>query len=409
MGAAVAGGALYYRGERPVNVAVFLGVTVGIQWLLLTWALLLWAAQGFRAAASRTLASLFDAVGRALAGIIEHLSGEERQRLRGDAAALRSLAGRNSDLLRWPPLIALQRFGVAWNLGVLGALLLRVLATDVAFGWESTWATGPHGMHSLASGLAAPWTWFAPGACPTLDQVERTWFHYQSGMVELDRSSASAWWTWLAGAIATYGLLPRALLLAWSAAKLRGCIRRVSFSEPRHKAAWMRLAGPVVRGSAGTPVEALSHAAAAALAKARQNEPGCLLLAAPLLEHRPDIERWVQTQLGWKVAHVGSIEPDFPSGNRQELDQLSTALKAAPRWIVAVPAPFTSFAAFSQVLDGIKRSGRNGAKSDGFILVVARNSAGTTAEAPDEGWLRYWRDYLREEAPDVAVFPYSPA
>ena len=220
-GAAVAGGALYYRGERPVNVAVFLGVTVGIQWLMILWAALLWLARGFRASASRTLAGLFDAIGRSLAGALEHLSGEERQRLRGDAAALRHLAGRNSELLRWPPLIALQRFGVAWNLGVLAALLLRVLATDVAFGWESTWAKGPETTHAIAAALASPWTWIAPEACPTIEQVEQSWFHYQSGMTALDRNAAAAWWTWLVGMILTYGLLPRAILLGWIAAKLR--------------------------------------------------------------------------------------------------------------------------------------------------------------------------------------------
>src|SRR6478735_2330184 len=226
-GVLVAGGALYYRGERPVNVAVFIGVTVGVQWLLLLWVGLLWISGGFRAAASRTLVALFDSMGRALAGTMEHLSGDERQRLRGDAAALRNLAGRNSDLLRWPPLIAVQRFGVSWNLGVLAALLLRVLATDVAFGWESTWATRPDTAHHIAAGLAAPWTWFAPNACPTLQQVERSWFHYQSGMTAMDRTSAAAWWTWLVGVIVTYGLLPRALLLGWSIAKLRGCLHRV--------------------------------------------------------------------------------------------------------------------------------------------------------------------------------------
>jgi hypothetical protein len=405
-GTVVAGGALYYRGERPVNVAVFLGVTVGVQWLLLLWAGMLWVAGGFRAAASRTLAAFFDAIGRWLAAAMEHLSGEERQSLRGDAAALRNLAGRNSDLLRWPPLIALQRFGVAWNLGVLAALLLRVLATDVAFGWESTWAKGPGTTHAIAAALAAPWTWFAPAACPTLEQVEQSWFHYQSGMTALDRNAAAAWWTWLVGVIVTYGLLPRLLLLGWSAAKLRGCLHRVSFDEPRHKAAWMRLAGPVVRGTLSSDEPHLTHASTAVLASARKNEPGCLLVSTPLADARGEIEQWVQAQLGWKLAHGGTIEPDFPSGNEAELNRLAAALPQAPRWIIAVPAPFTAFAAFCQVLDTIARSARNGGKNEGYVLVVTREPDGCAA-APDEGWLRYWRDFLREEAPDVAVFAFS--
>ncbi len=405
-GAIVAGSALYYRGERPVNVAVFLGVTIGIQWLMLLWALIVWMARGFRAATSRTLSALFESLGRGLAGVLEHLSGEERQRLRGDAAALRHLAGRNADLLRWPPLIALQRFGVAWNLGVLAALLLRVLATDVAFGWESTWAKGPGTTHAIARTLAVPWTWFAPEACPTLEQVERSWFHYQSGMPALDRNAAAAWWTWLVGAIVTYGFLPRALFLGWTVAKLRGCLRRVSFEEPRHKAAWMRLAGPVVRGTRGTDESQLAHAATAALADARKNEPGCLLISTPLVDTRAEVAQWVQTQLGWKLAYNGTIEPDFPSGNDRELQHLGASLAQAPRWIIAVPAPFTTFAAFSQVLDSIARSAGNGAGNEGYVLVVGRDAAGRAA-APDPEWFRYWRDFLREDSPTVAVFAFN--
>jgi hypothetical protein len=118
------------------------------------------------------------------------------------------------------------------------------------------------------------------------------------------------------------------------------------------------------------------------------------------------VERWVEAQLGWKLAHGGTIEPDFPSGNVEELSRLASALREAPRWIIAVPAPFTSFAAFSQVLDAIARAGLNGAKTEGYVLVVGRDVNGHVA-APDEGWTRYWRDFLREERPNVAVFPFT--
>jgi hypothetical protein len=170
----------------------------------------------------------------------------------------------------------------------------------------------------------------------------------------------------------------------------------------------MRLAGPVVRGTRSADEPHLAHASGAVLAAARKNEPGCLLVSAPLADARSEIEQWVQAQLGWKLAHGGTIEPDFPSGNEAELNRLAVALPQAPRWLIAVPAPFTSFAAFSQVLDTIARSAGNGGKSEGYVLVVTREPDGHAAP-PDEGWLRYWRDFLREEAPDVAVFAYDRA
>jgi len=41
------------------------------------------------------------------------------------------------------------------------------------------------------------------------------------------------------------------------------------------------------------------------------------------------------------------------------------------------------------------------------VLVVTREPGGH-ATAPDEGWFRYWRDFLREEAPNIAVFAFTP-
>src|SRR4030095_7188610 len=106
-------------------------------------------------------------------------------RIHGQAAALRHLAGRNGQLLLWPPILALQGFGIAWNVGVIAALLLRMVFTDIAFGWESTWVKSPEVPHALVRDFPLPWTWFLPEACPTLDQMNQTWFRYASGIKEL--------------------------------------------------------------------------------------------------------------------------------------------------------------------------------------------------------------------------------
>ncbi len=393
-GFAVANAALFYAGSTPVNVLVFLAVTVGVQWLLLLWGAFVWISSGFRHASARVLVAITDSAGRWLAAVLEHLPGEQRMRLRGEAAALRHLAGRNGELLRWPPFIALQHFGVAWNAGALAALLLRVLATDVAFGWESTWANGPGGMHTVAHAVSAPWRWFAPGACPTLAQVEHSQFRYAKGLTAFDETASAAWWPWLAGAIVVYGLLPRAALLLWFASRQRRALSRVSFDEPRHKTVWHRLTGPVVRSESSPHHDTASGAPAAALAKARTSEPGSILIASVLAAAREPIEQWITSQLGWRVVGIEEVEIDFPSGNAAALARIGSA----PRWIVAVPAPFTAFSAFAQFLNLLASTG----KVEGYVLVVGRDGT-----APSDEWVRYWRDFLRTEAPGVAVLGFT--
>jgi len=394
-GFVVANGALFYAGQAPVNVLVFLAVTVGVQWVMLLWAAFVWISRGAREASSRALVVMADHAGRWLAALLEHLPGEQRARLRGEAAALRNLAGRNGELLRWPPLIALQSFGVMWNVGVLAALLLRVLATDVAFGWESTWSRGPGGMHTVAQTLSAPWHWFAPSASPTLTQVELSQFRYQEGIAGLDRAATAAWWPWLAGVIAVYGLLPRAVLLSWFTSRQRRTLQRVSFDEPRHKAAWRRIAGPVVKTEGSAHDDLAGQGLKTALAKARTTEPGGVLIASNLAAAREPIVHWVSAQLGWRVTAVEEVQIDFPSAN----DDALVRIGAVPRWLIAVPARFTAFAAFAQFLEAL---GKAGTAKEGYVLVV-----GPDATAPEEDWVRYWRDVLRAEAGNVAVIEFT--
>ncbi len=407
LGFIVAGGALYYHGTRPVNVAVFLAITVGIQWLFLAWSLLLILSQGFRSASERLLARLGESVGEAVAGALEHLSAQQRMRMRAEAATLRQLAGRNLQLLRWPPWIAFQGFGIAWNFGVLAALLARVVFTDVAFGWESTAAQSPGGMHALARALAAPWTWFAPGACPTLAQVEHSWFHYQSGVAALDRMATASWWPWLVGVVIFYGLLPRTALWIFFWTRLRAGLRGLTFEEPRHKAAWYRLAGRIIHADRARHEDGIPIGASGTPDALPKADSGCLLVAAPLAGAKNEIEHWVQSNLGWRLACSEVVEIDFPSGNDPALTRLSTALAEAPRWLIAVPAPFTAFSAFTQFVNRITERDKTSGSSKGFVLVVALDEAGKP-KAPDTEWGRYWGDFLRAENTGCVTFSFTP-
>jgi hypothetical protein len=406
LGFSVAMGALYYSGSRPVNVAVFLAVTVFVQWALMIWALIVWISRGFRQSAGRALVRLAATVGTWLAGATDQLPGEQRMRIKGEAAALRHLAGRNGELLRWPPLIALQGFGIAWNVGVIAALLLRMIFTDVAFGWESTWARDPSGTHAIVSALAAPWTWFAPEACPTLEQVRQTWFHYASGSPSADSHVQIAWGHWLLGMVFVYGLLIRIGLLLWARLSLARALRDLDFHEPRHLEPWLRIGGRVIetdheRAADETP----SAASELAILSRAQSAPGCLLIDRSLASLREPLSRWAEERVGWRVEFSELVEADFPSGNEREMEALSTALATAPRWLVFLPAPYTAFAAVSQFLATAKKREPAGVKIERGIVIVSVDGTGQPGP-PSQEWARYWRDFLRTESPDVAIIDW---
>lgn len=406
LGFIVASGALYYAGARPVNVAVFFAVTVGVQWILLLWTLVVIVSRGVRAASQQLIARIGEGLGQLVASAMDHLSGEQRLRFRAQLATLRQLSGRNLQPLGWVPLIALQQFGVWWNLGVLAALLARVFFTDVAFGWESTVANSPDGMYAMVHGLATPWTIFGLEVYPTLQQVERSWFHYQSGVGALDRVAMASWWPWLVMVVLVYGLVPRALLRAYFQVQMGLSMRHLSFDEPRHRAVWYRLTGPVVHSNRPPEEGATSHGPGTSLHLTARAEAGCLLIASSLAGAKAEIEQWVTKQLGWRLVCSEVVEVDYPSGNEAALARVAAALPEAPSWLVAVPAPFTAFSAFTQFVARVDQLA-NGTKAEGCVVVVALDEQGKP-KVPDAEWMRYWSDFLRAEDAGCVTLSYAP-
>ncbi|TCO91808.1 uncharacterized protein DUF2868 [Chthoniobacter flavus] len=407
LGFAVASGALYYAGERPVNIAVFLAVTVGVQWILLLWTLVVMLSSGIRATSQHLLARLGEGIGQALASVADHLSGERRMRLRAELATLRQLSGRNLQPLVWTPLLALQSFGVFWNAGVLLALLARVLFTDVAFGWESTVANSPNGMYALVKALATPWLLFGLNFCPSLEQVEHSWFHYQSGMAALDRGATVSWWPWLILFVFVYGMIPRSLLRTYFRTRMRLAMRQLSFDEPRHRAAWHRLTGPVIHSNRPVSEATPSSQHGFTATSVTRAQIGCLLVDTSLVSAKGEIEQWVAKQLGWKLACSEVVEVDYPSGNDAALARVAATLPAAPCWLIAVPAPFTAFSAFTQFAARVGALTNETTKSEGFVVVVALDAQGKP-KAPDPEWMRYWSDFLRAEETGCVTFSYAP-
>ncbi len=231
---------LTYKGTAPVNVSVYLATTVFIQILLLLVLLILFVVRLLRPRLfySSVVFSLISHLVISLAGKLKQkirasLPGAKRE---GMSAVIGLIKGKNriyGSLLYWPVFIIAQLYGIGFNLGVLSATLLRVLGTDLAFGWQSTLRVTADVVYAIVKTMAIPWSWFVPQdlAYPSLTQIEGSRLILKDGIYHLATHDLIAWWPFLCFAVLFYGLIPRVVLYLAGIAARQYLLRRVDLSH----------------------------------------------------------------------------------------------------------------------------------------------------------------------------------
>lgn len=265
-GICLAGSALYYDGSVPVNVALFLGVIVAPQLLLLlglvvsvvlsallpgwfaSWyqpplLLLRWLHERIWKRALRYANRSGSADRSADRGTGKNIGGEQQD----DRKVRQQLLAQLFDLYR--PLLAIralrlmQLMGIAFNVGVLATLLVLLAFTDRAFGWQSSLTSSPDTVMSILEVLARPWTLLAGAgvALPNADQIAAT--HIQLGGVAGSFQGAEfrAWWPFLLCSVLVYGLLPRLLVWGWALLRESQLLMRVDFDGYHYQSLWRRM------------------------------------------------------------------------------------------------------------------------------------------------------------------------
>jgi hypothetical protein len=149
-----------------------------------------------------------------------------------------------------------QIFGIGLNIGIIGATLVKVVASDLAFGWQSTLNVSPQLISSGARGVAFPWRWLmdAPPAYPSISQIEGSRMILKDGISRLGNQDLTAWWPFLSLCVLFYGLLPRLILLIAAVAVHKKAINSLDFSDAKSDAIMTRLLTPLV-SSAGQNAE----------------------------------------------------------------------------------------------------------------------------------------------------------
>lgn len=253
-GVGVVGGLLARGDAEPINALLFFGGTVGIQLVVLAVAVLAWllARANVR---SQPLRDLLLMLVRTCGRLVDRLDGERRSALRAGWAGIDPRSASLAPLIGCQMLIVTQGFAIAFNVGVLAALLLVYLPfVELRFGWQTTYAIGPEGVDAWVRIVALPWSWIPARLAPDAAQIAATQFTRGQSATTLPAAAAHAWWPFLVCAIVVYGLAVRAALALVATAVLRRRLGRLAFTQPTAHVLWRRLTGPLVVADANVDV-----------------------------------------------------------------------------------------------------------------------------------------------------------
>lgn len=236
---------LRYSGSAPINVSWFIVVMILSQVLLL--GLLV------SVILIRTLSRTSSPHGlwKSLWQKLLRRSGGQRPALERLQGLMARRGHRLGAALQGPLWMISQLFAVGFNLGALGATLVLVLTSDLAFGWQTTLNGGPAGMHQFVHTLAAPWRALVPEAValPSLAQVEGSRIVLKEGVAALATRDLASWWPFLCWGMLFYGLLPRLIFILGAALRHHLFLSRLRFQDPACASVLLRMQTPLVSAS----------------------------------------------------------------------------------------------------------------------------------------------------------------
>jgi hypothetical protein len=211
-----------------VNVVIFLGVVLGLQWLMLLvagTALIVRRNGGGLGTAPAWLAWL----ARRLAGG----AGSKWWQAVIASSGLRSMLG-------WRLLRGTQVAAVMFNVGILAMLGGLVMARHVGFFWETTTEGAMRGvLETAVRWLSLPWAAGMPAAVPDATVIDASrWLPERTGSLE---PGPAEWWRFLLVATFFWGLLPRVLLWALAWRGERNAVAKMEFQGRAHRELWRAL------------------------------------------------------------------------------------------------------------------------------------------------------------------------
>ena len=280
---------LSYSGTSPINVATFLAIFVCSQLLFLVLLLFFLAAGRLQtrpplpltySLVRRGLLALLRKIGRRVANT---KSSRWLERLSGNVHAHGELYG---PLFIAPVFLLVQLGAMGFNLGILAALLFKVMTTDLAFGWQTTLQTGAAAVARLVELIALPWSWLFPAGIgyPDLTQIQGSHIVLKEGIRHLSSTDLTSWWPFLVLCVTVYGFFPRLLLYVGGRIATNRLLKSFRFDSAGHQQLLQRMRTPLLTTTEQEPLAQPGperQARHREPAQANQARPGRTMLLVP--------------------------------------------------------------------------------------------------------------------------------
>ncbi len=225
-------------GGRGYNIWLFLGATLGLQWILLLlggFGFLFFRRKGRLSIGQELLSWL----GRKFAGSQASPVWTRLLGLRSDGYG---------SVLGWR-LAGLTQLGAVWlNLGMVIGFLACLWFLKVHFYWESTLENlSKVQLVKTTESLSLPWSWvgddWAPGeyevARAALEEVEKVPDSIEVGFRD---PQSQRWMRFFVLSLLVWGVLPRALLYYVFTRRQQRALAGLDFQESRHRNLWREMA-----------------------------------------------------------------------------------------------------------------------------------------------------------------------
>lgn len=379
IGVATTAGLVSNERSQPINAASFFAVTVGLQLgvIALVIAALIARKFGFNFS---PLTSAMKGLVLFIAKALNLLNGEQRTQVRYFFAKTGSRSERLGPLIGLQLFQMTQAFAIAFNLAILGSMLLYYLPfSELRFGWQTTYTFVPAQVFKFVQGLAIPWRWISDALAPSMQQVLATQLARGQSALSLNTSSVHAWWPFLLCAVGFYGLLPRLIVLVALEGRLRWHLRHIQLNHFQANALVRRLQPTVEPGDTEDwpPEEPASDRPRPALARnvlTIKSDVGTL--------SDEQVADCIQRSTGRQVKDIISscIDDDNLSPS------LVAALQALPDEVIIVtPAAQDPIVAIAGFVKKLSASG----KPDGEVIVLLTGGAGSDLDSRLKIWQRF--------------------
>lgn len=342
-GIGLSGTMMRYDGIQPLNVAILFGVFVIGQILLIMGGMCMSFFPKYnRFLKKRTvILSIVSIFFKKLLmkSNVTHANLSPNS-IKSVLGAIKSKQSLYASVVLWPVFILFQLGGVGFNLGVLLVIVIRVLSSDLAFGWQSTIQFSAENIHSFAQWVALPWSSFLPEGIgyPTLHDIEGTKIILKDGIYHLATDNLVSWWPFLWLGIFCYGLLPRVVMLVIGVITLNKRLDAIQFDFADCEKVVLRMTTPEL-STHGNTVENIDSQSDAVIIEAEKYTDSdfgvasfVVLISEDIIDNcsQSEITKYVQKNMGGNLHTVLELDDDSDFQHLVEvLKPLSNELRPA--------------------------------------------------------------------------------